>query len=66
MRRLVISVDNLVSARARPAKAEKPLQICRPGKRYFDPITVPGRNQLVTLRDAALYMPKAEHVAEEW
>jgi hypothetical protein len=36
---------------------------------FFDPITVPGRKPLVTLRDAALYitkLPKAEHDAEEW
>ena len=38
-------------------------------QRFFDPITVPGRKPLVTLRDAALYitkLPKAEHDAEEW
>jgi len=36
---------------------------------FFDPITVPGRKLLVTLRDAALYitkLPKAEHDAEPW
>jgi hypothetical protein len=38
-------------------------------QRFDDPITVPGRKPLVTLRDAALYitkLPKAEHDAEEW
>ena len=36
---------------------------------FFDPIILPGRKPLVTLRDAALYitkLPKAEHDAEEW
>jgi hypothetical protein len=34
----------------------------------FDPIMLPGRRPLVTLRDAALYitkLPKAEHDAAE-
>jgi hypothetical protein len=38
-------------------------------QRFFDPITLPGRKPLVTLRDAALYitkLPKAEHDADEW
>ena len=38
-------------------------------QRFFDPITVPGRTPLVTLRDAAEYiteLPKAEHDADEW
>jgi hypothetical protein len=38
-------------------------------QRFFDPITVPGRKLLVTLRDAAEYntrLPHAEHAAEEW
>jgi hypothetical protein len=38
-------------------------------QRFFDPIMVPGRKPLVTLRDAALYitkLPKAEHEAQEW
>jgi hypothetical protein len=38
-------------------------------QRFDDPIAVPGRKPLVTLRDAALYitkLPKAEHDAEEW
>jgi hypothetical protein len=38
-------------------------------QRFFDPITVPGRKPLVTLRDAARYitkLPKAEHDANEW
>jgi len=38
-------------------------------KRFVDPIAVPGRKPLVTLRDAAQYitkLPKAEHDAEEW
>jgi hypothetical protein len=38
-------------------------------QRFFDPIMVPGRKPLVTLRDAAQYitkLPKAEHDAEEW
>jgi hypothetical protein len=38
-------------------------------QRFFDPIRVPGRKLLVTLRDAALYitkLPKAAHNAEEW
>ena len=38
-------------------------------QRFFDPIILPGRKPLVTLRDAALYitkLPKAEHDAEEW
>lgn len=36
---------------------------------FFDPITLPGRKPLVTLRDAAQYiikLPKAERDAEEW
>ena len=36
---------------------------------FFDPIVVPGREPLETLRDAALYitkLPKAEHDAKEW
>jgi hypothetical protein len=36
---------------------------------FFDPIILPGRKPLVTLRDAAQYitqLPKAEHDAEEW
>jgi hypothetical protein len=36
---------------------------------FFDPILLPGRKPLVTLRDAAEYiteLPKAEHDAEEW
>jgi hypothetical protein len=36
---------------------------------FFDPIMVPGRKPLVTLRDAAEYiteLPKAEHDAPEW
>ncbi len=38
-------------------------------QRFFDPIILPGRKPLVTLRDAALFiteLPKAEHDAEEW
>jgi hypothetical protein len=38
-------------------------------KRFVDPIAVPGRKPLVTLRDAAQYitkLPKAEHDADEW
>jgi hypothetical protein len=39
-------------------------------QRFFDPIELPGRKPLVTLRDAALYitdeLPKAEHDTEEW
>ena len=38
-------------------------------QRFFDPIELPGRKKLVTLRDAAIYitkLPKAEHDAEEW
>ena len=38
-------------------------------QRFFDPIVLPRRKPLVTLRDAALYitkLPKAEHDAEEW
>jgi hypothetical protein len=38
-------------------------------RRFFDPIMVPGRKPLVTLRDAAEYiteLPKAEHDADEW
>ena len=38
-------------------------------QRFDDPIMLPGRQQVVTLRDAALYitkLPKAEHDAEEW
>jgi hypothetical protein len=38
-------------------------------QRFFDPIIVPGRKPLPTLRDAAEYitkLPKAEHDAEEW
>ncbi len=38
-------------------------------QRFFDPIMLPGRNPLATVRDAALYitkLPKAEHDADEW
>lgn len=38
-------------------------------QRFFDPIVVPGRKPLITLRDAAEYitkLPHAEHDAEEW
>ena len=38
-------------------------------QRFYDPIILPGRKPLVTLRDAALYiakLPKAEHDADEW
>jgi hypothetical protein len=38
-------------------------------QRFFDPIELPGRKPLVTLRDAAEYiteLPKAEHDADEW
>jgi hypothetical protein len=38
-------------------------------QRFFDPIMVPGRKPLATLRDAAEYiteLPKAEHDADEW
>jgi hypothetical protein len=36
---------------------------------FFDPIILPGRKPLVTLRDAATYivkLPKAEQQAPEW
>ena len=39
------------------------------GQRFFDPIIVPGRKPLVTLRDAAKYivkLPKAEQQASQW
>src|SRR3984893_6612169 len=38
-------------------------------QRFYDPIILPGRKPLVTLRDAALYiakLPKAEHDADGW
>jgi hypothetical protein len=38
-------------------------------QRLFDPIILPGRKPLVTLRDAAQYiteLPKAEHDTQEW
>jgi hypothetical protein len=38
-------------------------------QRFFDPIPVPGRKPLITLRDAALYitkLSKAEHEAPDW
>ena len=38
-------------------------------QQFDDPIVLPGRKPLVTLRDAALYitkLPKAEHDADEW
>ncbi len=38
-------------------------------QRFFDPIMLPGRKPLVTLRDAALYvtkLPKAEQQAPQW
>jgi hypothetical protein len=37
--------------------------------KFIEPIPLPGRKPLVTLRDAALYitkLPKAEHDAKEW
>jgi hypothetical protein len=36
---------------------------------FFDPISLPGRKPLLTLRDAALFiteLPKAAHDTEEW
>jgi hypothetical protein len=36
---------------------------------FFDPIILPGRKPLVTVRDAAQHitkLPKAEQDAEEW
>ena len=38
-------------------------------QKFYDPIPLPNREPLVTLRDAALYvtkLPKAEHDADEW
>ena len=38
-------------------------------QRFFDPIILPGRKPLVTLRDAAQYimkLPKAEQQAMQW
>ena len=38
-------------------------------QQFDNPIVLPGRKPLVTLRDAALYitkLPKAEHDADEW
>ena len=38
-------------------------------ERFFDPIMVPDREPLVTLRNAAEYiteLPTAEHNADEW
>ena len=38
-------------------------------QQFFDPIILPGRKQLVTLRDAANYivkLPKAEQQATPW
>jgi hypothetical protein len=38
-------------------------------QQFFDPITLPNRKPLATLRDAANYitkLPKAEHQADEW
>jgi len=38
-------------------------------QQFFDPIILPDRKALVTLRDAAQYitkLPKADHDADEW
>ena len=38
-------------------------------RQFFDPIPLPGRKRLITLRDAANYivkLPKAEQDAPEW
>jgi hypothetical protein len=38
-------------------------------QQFFDPIILPGRKPLVTLRDAAKYivkLPKAEQQASQW
>ncbi len=38
-------------------------------QQFFEPIVLPNRRKLVTLRDAAQYitkLPKAEHDADEW
>jgi hypothetical protein len=38
-------------------------------QQFYDPIELPGRKPLVTLRDAAQYiikLPKAERDADEW
>jgi hypothetical protein len=38
-------------------------------QRFFDPIELPGRKKLVTLRDAAIYitkLPKAEQQHPAW
>jgi hypothetical protein len=39
------------------------------GQQFFDPVKLPGRKPLITLRDAAKYivkLPKAEQEATEW
>ena len=38
-------------------------------QQFFEPIVLPNRRKLATLRDAAQYitkLPKAEHDADEW
>ena len=38
-------------------------------QRFFDPVIVPGRKPLITLRDAGQYimkLPKAEQQATHW
>jgi hypothetical protein len=38
-------------------------------QQFFDPIELPNGRELVTLRDAAIYitkLPRAEHDADEW
>jgi hypothetical protein len=38
-------------------------------QKFSEPVELPSRRKLITLRDAALYitkLPKAEHGAEEW
>ena len=39
------------------------------GHQFFDPVKLPGRKTLITLRDAAKYivkLPKAEQQASQW
>jgi len=51
------------------ANAYRPEIVVSWDQEFFDPIILPGRKSLLTLRDAAqciAKLPKAEHDTEEW
>jgi hypothetical protein len=58
-----------VSHRTRHACSRSGVTLVSWDQQFFDPIVLPGRKPLVTLREAALYitkLPNAEHDTEEF